>query len=400
MDGHKHTFGELNKNIPVSRKLAFIHGVLKKDAPHIDRVSVAIYDPKTDLLKTFIHSSGDADPLSNYQARLGDIASLQDIARTGDPRVVNDLQTSYRGQGEHNRKLSTEGYGSSYTLPMYLNDAFFGFVFFNSRRDNAFPSALLTSLDLYGQLISLTVINELSILHTMLAAIRTAREMTSLRDVETGAHLDRMAHYARYIARSLAPKYGFSDEYIEHLFLFAPLHDVGKIGMPDSILHKAGPLSAEERETMRRHARAGRDLVDTLLTEFGLDSLPYVDVLRNITEFHHEKMDASGYPLGLEGKDIPIEARIIAVADIFDALTSRRPYKHAWSNEEAFALLRSLAGRKLDADCIRALTENADEVKRIQARFHDDERIPFVSSNDETTDLCVQWHADHTIIRA
>ena len=387
MDTYKNTLRELNKNIPVSQKLAFIHRLVRKDAPQIDRISVAVYDPKTDFLKTFIHSSGNADPLSNYQARLGDVASLQEIARSGDSRIVNDLEAMYRASSDHSRKLSSEGYGSSYTLPMYLNSMFFGFVFFNSHKKNAFNPELLSNLDLYGHLISLTVINDLSIIHTMLAAIRTARDMTSLRDVETGAHLDRMAHYARFIAKTLAPKYGFSDEYIEHLFLFAPLHDIGKIGMPDSILHKQGPLSEEEREIMRRHARAGRDVVDTMLAEFGLNALPYVDVLRNITEFHHEKMDASGYPLGLEGKDIPIEARIVAVADIFDALTSRRPYKHAWSNEEAFTLLRTLAGTKLDADCIRALTERADEVKQIQAQFHADERLPFVSSHNDASDF-------------
>jgi HD-GYP domain-containing protein (c-di-GMP phosphodiesterase class II) len=384
---HKYTLRELNENIPVSRKLVFIHHLIREQALRVDRISVAVYDPKTDLLKTFIHSSGGADPLSNYQARLGDVASLQEIARSGDPRIVNDLEVLSRAGGEHSRRLSAEGYGSSYTLPMYLNDTFFGFVFFNSYAKDSFHAKSLPLLDLYGHLISLTVINELGIIHTMLAAVRTARDMTSLRDVETGAHLDRMAHYARFIAKTLAPKYGFSDEYIEHLFLFAPLHDVGKIGVPDRILHKQGPLNEEEREIMRRHARTGRDVVDAMLAEFGLNSLPYVDVLRNITEFHHEKMDASGYPLGLEGKDIPIEARIIAVADMFDALTSRRPYKHAWSNEEAFGLLRTLADTKLDGDCIRALTEHVDEVKKIQERFRGDERLPRASDYDEISDF-------------
>lgn len=387
MGQHKYTLRELNKNIPVSQKLAFIHRLIKEHASQIDRISVAVYDPKTDLLKTFIHSSGKADPLSNYQARLSEVASLQEIVRSGEPRIVNDLEALYRDSNEHSIKLNAEGYGSSYTLPMYLNNLFFGFVFFNSYIKDGFHSSLLPSLDVYGHLISLTVINELSIIHTMLAAVRTARDMTSLRDVETGAHLDRMAHYARFIAKTLAPKYGFSDEYIEHLFLFAPLHDIGKIGVPDRILHKQGPLDDEEREIMRRHARTGRDIIDAMLAEFGLNSLPYVDVLRNITEFHHEKMDASGYPLGLEGKDIPIEARIIAVADMFDALTSRRPYKHAWSNAEAFGLLRALAGSKLDTDCIRALTERSAEVEKIQAQFHSDELLPRTSSYDETSDL-------------
>lgn len=387
MNAHEYTLGGLNKNIPLSQKLAFIHGVMRKQTPAVHRISVVVYDPKTDLLKTFIHSSGDADPLSNYQVRLGDVGSLREIARSGTPRVVNDLEAFYRGPAEHSRKMTEEGYGSSYTLPMYLNDGFFGFVFFNSYEKNSFHADVLSSLDIYGHLISLTVINELSIIHTMLAAVRTARDMTAHRDVETGAHLDRMARYARFIAKELAPKYGFTDEYIEHLFLFAPLHDIGKISVPDSILHKQGPLNTEEIAIMRRHASKGREIVDAMLSEFGLNSLPYVEVLRNITEFHHEKMDASGYPHGLQGKDIPIEARIIAVADMFDALTSRRPYKHAWTNGEAFSLLRALAGTKLDEDCINALINQAAKVEQIQAQFHSDDIMPLPSGTTDIADF-------------
>ena len=387
MDIEENSLGELNKNTSLSQKLTAIHEALIKQLPVVDRVSVAVYDPKTDLLKTFIHSSGDADPLSNYQARLSDVKSLQEVVSSGRARVVNDLEAHYRGPSEHSRKITTQGYGSSYTLPMYLNGVFFGFVFFNSYKKNAFKADQLTQLELYGHLISLTVINELTIIHTMLAAVRTARDMTAHRDVETGAHLDRMARYARFIAKELAPKYGFSDEYIEHLFLFAPLHDIGKISIPDSILHKQGPLTPEEYEVMKQHASKGREIVDAMLAEFGLNSLPYVEVLRNLTEFHHEKMDASGYPLGLQGEDIPIEARIIAVADMFDALTSRRPYKHAWSNQEAFSLLRTLAGTKLDADCIHALINQAAKVEQIQARFHSDDTVPLPAGTRDLSDF-------------
>ena len=386
MDIEENALGVLNKNTSLSEKLISIHEALNKQMAVVDRVSVAVYDSKTDLLKTFIHSSGDADPLSNYQARLSDVKSLQEVISSGKARVVNDLEAYYRGPSEHSRKITTQGYGSSYTLPMYLNGVFFGFVFFNSYKKNAFHAEQLNQLELYGHLISLTVINELTIIHTMLAAVRTARDMTAHRDVETGAHLDRMARYARFIAKELAPKYGFTDEYIEHLFLFAPLHDIGKISIPDSVLHKPGPLTPEECEVMKQHASKGREIVDAMLAEFGLNSLPYVEVLRNLTEFHHEKMDASGYPLGLQGEDIPIEARIIAVADMFDALTSRRPYKHAWTNEEAFSLLRTLAGTKLDVDCINALIDQAPKVEQIQARFHSDDELPLPTGTSRLSD--------------
>lgn len=371
MGEHEYLLGGLNAQLSLTQKLNVLHGVLVRYASAVDRIAVVVYDPKTDLLKTFIHSSGDADPLSNYQAHLEQVASLRDVARSGRPRVVDDIATRYLGTEAHSRKIAGQGYRSSYTLPMYLNGVFFGFVFFNSYRKNAFAKAALDTLDLYGHLVSLMVINELSLIHTMLAAVKTARDMTAYRDVETGSHLDRMSHFARIIAKALAPKFGFDDEYIEHLFLFAPLHDVGKIGVPDRILHKRSPLTVQEYEQMKQHAVKGRQMIDALLAEFQLESLPYVDTLRHITEFHHEKIDASGYPRGLKGEEIPIEARITAVADIFDALTSQRPYKPAWGNDQAFELLRTLAGSKLDADCVQALIDNRATVEQIQPRFQE-----------------------------
>ena len=195
--------------------------------------------------------------------------------------------------------------------------------------------------------------------------------MTHHRDLETGAHLDRMAHYVRLIALELAERYGFDDEYIEHLFLFAPLHDIGKIGIPDNILLKQGKLTPEEYQVMKTHARKGREIIDAMLDNFGLEGLHNIDMLRNLAHYHHEAVDGSGYPEGLSGEQIPIEARIVAVADVFDALTSRRPYKEAWSNDKAFAGLRRLAGSGLDAECVEALASRRAEVEEVQARFRE-----------------------------
>src|SRR5262245_56980956 len=155
-------------------------------------------------------------------------------------------------------------------------------------------------------------------------------------------------------------------------FLFAPLHDVGKIGLPDSVLHKEGKLTPEEFELVKTHPLRGREIVDTLIADFGLVGLEDVEALRNIAAYHHEALNGSGYPLGLSDGKIPLEARIIAVADVFDALTSRRPYKRAWSNDEAFALLRELAGVKLDAECVEALVSRRAEVEEIQRQFRED----------------------------
>jgi len=369
---HEDILKELNSNLPIREKLVSVHRVLKQRYECIDRVAVAMHDPKTDALKTFVDSSGADQPLRQYEARLADSTSLTEILTVGRPRVVHDMDIFAGGTQLHTQRLHAQGYRSSYTLPMYLDGQFFGFVFFNSYQHDPFTADALHYLDLFGHLIALVVISEISQIHTLLGAIKSARSMTHHRDMETGAHLDRMAHYAQLIARELAQDYAFTDEYIEHVFLFAPLHDIGKIGIPDRILLKPGALTAVERTEMQSHTHKGRQIIDEMLNDFGLGTISHVDILRNIAQSHHEAIDGSGYPAGLKGAEIPIEARIIAVADIFDALTSVRPYKPAWSVDDAFAALRKLAGAKVDPDCVEALARKRAQVEQIQIRFSED----------------------------
>ncbi|MBE0621550.1 MAG: HD domain-containing protein [Burkholderiales bacterium] len=122
---------------------------------------------------------------------------------------------------------------------------------------------------------------------------------------------------------------------------------------------------------MKTHTVRGLQMIDAIAHNFGLEHLDGLDLLRHIAESHHETMDGNGYPHGLHGTEIPLEARIVAVADVFDALTSPRPYKPSWTDEEAFAWLRKLARSKFDEDCVDALLFNAKKVKEIQAQFPD-----------------------------
>ena len=369
---HEDRLNPLDQNIGLAKKLEYIHAALKERFPFIARVAAAIYDPETDLLKTFVHSSGGDAPLSHYQAKLAESHSLRDILAKGRPRVVNNLGIFAASDKEHAKRISDQGYQASYTMPMYSAGHFLGFVFFNSYEAAPFDEETLRQIDPFGHLVSLTIIHELSHMQTLLATVKTARDMAHVRDNETGSHLDRMSRYARLIAGRLADKYQLSDEYIENIFTFAPLHDIGKIGIPDQILLKNGRLSEHERELMKSHTLKGRELIDRMLGNFKLDGLQHIDVLRNIAELHHESLDGSGYPYGKHGADIPLESRIVAVADIFDALTSRRPYKQAWSNEEAFAFLNNFSGVKLDPDCVAALEQSRPEIENIQSQFQED----------------------------
>lgn len=372
MSNHIDTLESLNKHISLKEKLVSTHQVIKKNMPFITRIAVAIYDSETRVLKTFLHSSGEENPLENYQVLLDEAPSLKNILDKGLPRVINNLLTFDDGTKEHTKRIGRVGYAASYTLPMFNDGDFLGFIFFNSSEADVFNEQTLSQVDIFAHMISLMIIKELSVIHTLAAALKTTSKITHVRDPETGSHLDRMSRYSRLIASSIAEKYNLKDDYIEHIFMFSPLHDIGKIGIPDNILMKPDKLDHDEMEIMKSHSLQGREMIDEILNNFGLEGIEYVNILRNISEFHHESVNGTGYPSGRSGNDIPLEARIVAVADVFDALTSKRSYKEAWTNDAAFETLKQLAGEKLDQDCVDALLNNIDEVEKIQELFKED----------------------------
>lgn len=368
---HEDRLGSLNLNVALRDKITSIHAALAERYPFIKRIAAAVYDPGTDNLKTFLYVGEEKTPLAHYSAKLSETGSLREIVEKGRPRVVNDLSIFATGTHEHTQKLADQGYQASYTMPMFHEGRLFGFLFFNSYDHDCFTEEVLRQIDPFGHLIALSIINDLTIMHTLLATVKTARDLAHARDDETGAHLDRMSRFARLIAQGVADLYGLTDEYIEKIFIFSPLHDIGKIAIPDRVLLKPGKLDPDEEALMRTHPKRGSEMIDQMLHHFELVQMQGGDILRNIAMFHHESIDGTGYPDGRAGENIPVEARIVAVADIFDALTSRRPYKQAWSNDDAFAMLLKLSGTKLDQHCVQALISNREKVEEIQRLFQE-----------------------------
>jgi HD-GYP domain-containing protein (c-di-GMP phosphodiesterase class II) len=368
---HHDALEDINKHLPLKEKLILTHQSVSELFPFIVRIAITLYDAETKILKTFLHSSGKDNPLDHYQALLDDAPSLQMILEKGMPRVINNLLTFENGTHEHTQRIARCGYAASYTLPMFNDGNFIGFIFFNSDRKDVFSEIVLRQIDIYAHMISLMVINELTSIHTLTAAVKTTGHITHLRDPETGSHLDRMSRYSRLIAMALVDIYNLDDSYIEHIFMFSPLHDIGKIGIPDNILLKPGKLDEAEKAIMKTHASMGREIIDDLLKNFGLENIEHMNVLRNITEHHHEAINGHGYPSGMKGEAIPLEARIVAVADVFDALTSKRPYKEAWSNARAIETLKQLSGKKLDHNCVKGLLDNMRKIEKIQKQFNE-----------------------------
>ncbi|MCE8018721.1 response regulator [Halomonas sp. MCCC 1A11036] len=196
------------------------------------------------------------------------------------------------------------------------------------------------------------------IVATRLQIIQRLGRAAEYRDNETGQHVIRMSH----IAALLAERLGWAPADVELMLHASPMHDIGKIGIPDAILLKPGKLDDEERRIMQRHVEIGAELL-------GDDDFPLLNLAREIALNHHEKWDGSGYPQGRAGNDIPQSARIAAVADVFDALTSARPYKPAWSVDQAVAFMREQSGRHFDPKVIEVFLASLEDIQRIRARY-------------------------------
>jgi len=208
------------------------------------------------------------------------------------------------------------------------------------------------------------------------AAILTIAALVETRDNETGNHVRRTQHYVRILARRLRNHPDFAayltDNQIDILFKSAPLHDIGKIGIPDAILHKPGRLSADEMEIMKTHTQLGANAIREAEQQPGM-KVGFLGCVHEIALGHHEKWDGTGYPRQLRGGDIPISARLMALADVYDALISRRVYKPAMSHDQAASIIIGGKGTQFDPDVVDAFLAVQDEFQHIAGLYADEE---------------------------
>lgn len=195
---------------------------------------------------------------------------------------------------------------------------------------------------------------------TRLQVIQRLGRAAEYKDNETGTHVLRMSHYSKVLALA----YGLSEQAADNLLHAAPMHDIGKIGIADSILLKPGKLTDEEYDIMKTHASIGADIIGDADSEL-------MRLAKSVAITHHEKWDGSGYPNGLAGEDIPLEGRIVAIADVFDALTNKRPYKEAWPIEDAMGFIKGQSGKHFEPKLVELLEASLPKILEIKERWQE-----------------------------
>ena len=208
-----------------------------------------------------------------------------------------------------------------------------------------------------------------------MATILGLAKLAEYRDEGTGTHLERIREYAKLIAEEMAkkPKYAghITPEYIDDVYQSSILHDIGKVGIPDAILLKPGKLSVEEYDVIKRHTTLGGDAIKAI--EAKIEGQSFLALGKEIAYNHHEKWDGSGYPRGLSGEGIPLAARIIALADVYDALTTRRFYKEAFSHKRSMQIIIDQKGTHFDPEVVDIFLALEDEFNRIRREKLEDE---------------------------
>jgi len=344
----------------------------------ITRIAFVHHEASTDLLSTYCETGSDGGPtgrdgepgLSHPHFEPRTLATVPSLGRLRDgqqARVLHDLERELDPTSDHSRWLLAQGWRASLTLPLFHHNRLLGFLFLDSTRAGTFDPRAMAALEPHLELLLLQISHHFRNIASLDGSLGQLLEIAELRDQETATHMERVSRYSRLIALQLETQRPLPADFSENLHRFAAFHDLGKIGIPDRILLKPEPLSREERLVMQGHVVIGMALVEKLITAMGLEDDPGIDLLRQVVAHHHESLDGSGYPAGLRGEAVSLAGRIVAVADIYDALTQARPYKPAFSGHHAVQMLRTMVqAGKLDGDCVDALLRNDDQRQAIR----------------------------------
>lgn len=290
------------------------------------------------------------------------------------PKIINDLESFSKEHPdlESLKLILKEGMKSSITFPIYLDDKCIGLLFLNSFEKNAYDDASIEKLEVLSEFLSLAY-QKTSMTHDLIIGATIGfTKLVEEKDLGTGEHIMRMASYSRAIAEELSKDPEFRSvnlNYINEIYEQAPLHDIGKVGIPDEILKKAGKLEEDESELFKKHTVIGYNILTDVDRRSEFYGKKFFGMGCRIARNHHERWDGTGYPDGLKEKEIPLCARIVAVADVFDALTSKRSYKEAYEYGKAVDMVLRESGKHFDPDVVKAFVRAQPKIREIYRKF-------------------------------
>lgn len=302
-------------------------------------------------------------------------SSLKKIMESRKIRVITDLEEYF----ENNRNSKSteyilkEGFKSSLTMPLVKNDGkTIGFLFFSSFKKNGFGETekmrAKSIAEIFSYIFEKNMLVEDLVTNTAVSFVK----LVEGKDPETGDHIDRVAFYSEIIAKKCAEKYpemNITHQDIEKIRKFAPLHDIGKVGIKDEILLKPGKLSIEEFELMKKHTVIGADVIKNYQMNLEKYNYEFMQMGYEIALYHHEKWNGKGYPEGLSGNDIPLAARIVSVADVFDAISSKRVYKEAFGFESSVEMIKEMSGENFQPEIVEAFLDAIKEIRHVYETY-------------------------------
>ncbi|UPR48742.1 HD domain-containing protein [Vibrio cyclitrophicus] len=301
-------------------------------------------------------------------------SALSRLAESLETRIVDDL--SLINPTKQISHLLELGHQSSYTTPIHYQESNLGFVFINASCTDFFAKQTIQSDIAYlTQAISNLFVQLFERQRHFQSSLAVALNMGHARDPETKEHLIRMGKYSEQIARTMSQSNNeITHQFIHRIRLYAPFHDIGKYRIPDNVLFSTGRFSEEERAIMNNHTLYGEEMINDVVSLSHHCSMcsDEIQFIKNIVRHHHERFDGSGLPDGLSHTAIPLEARIVTLADVFDALMSKRAYKHAWSLDEVMEYIEAHNGSMFDPECVEALKQNLDDFMAIREQYNDD----------------------------
>lgn len=331
-----------------------------RDEIPFDRLSIILTNNEGQVYLTKVRHNYPSNLVQGYMVNVED-TSLSDIFRRQEPRIINDYQEylSLKPTSEITSILLEEGIRSSLAYPLVVNGIGIGVVIFGSKKTQAYNGDHLVKAKTLANILAVTIEKTILVDDLILASITALAKLVEAKDSETGLHLQRIQNYSRIIAQQLASAGEYQrlvdEQFIEDIYKFSPLHDIGKVGIADGILLKPAKLTKEEFAVMKQHTIIGAEVLKKSSNNLLRRGRHFFDVAIQIAVAHHEKFDGTGYPYGLSGEEIPLCARIVSVADVFDALTTKRVYKQPIDIDVSFQMVADESGTRFDPLVVEAM---------------------------------------------